>query len=171
MKNTVLSIAGMLMLALSLASCSGGGPKANAEKFLNGFWHMDYAAAKEVSTEATKKQLETFESITSTMMQANAREEAKKIKIEVKEPVVTGDKATVEYVLVGTGDNAPKKLNMVKQNGKWLAEWSKMQAGGMGGGEMPGMEQLPAGGDTVTAPPADGAGTAAPAPADTAMMQ
>ncbi len=159
----------MLVLALSLVSCSGGGPKANAEKFLNGFWHMDYAAAKEVSTEATKKQLETFESITSTMMQANAREEAKKIKIEMKEPVINGDKATVEYTLVGTGDNTPKKLTMVKQNGKWLAEWSKMQAGGMGGGEMPGMEPLPSATDSALDSPAEGASNASPA--DTAMMQ
>lgn len=160
----------MLMLALTLASCSGGGPKANAEKFLNGFYHMDFAAAKEVSTEATKKQLETFESITNTMMNASNRDEAKKFKVELKEPVVNGDKATVEYTVSGNGDNTPKKLNMVKQNGKWLAEWSKMEAGGTGGGDMPGIEPMPSA-DTAIAPPADGTTSAMPAPADTAMMQ
>ena len=169
MKKAILSLAAMLVLALTLVSCKGGGPKANAEKFLNGFWHMDYAAAKEVSTEATKKQLDTYESIMSTMMQPNAKEEAKKIKVEMKEPVVEGDKATVDYTISGTGDTAPKKLNMVKQNGKWLVEWSKMEAGGMGATETPGMEPMPSTTDTVTAPPADGAMNAAPA--DTTLAQ
>lgn len=169
MKKVILSVAAMLVLALSLVSCQGGGPKANAEKFLNGFWHMDYAAAKEVSTEATKKQLDTYESIMSTMMQPNEKERAKSIKVDVKDPVINGDEATVEYTTTGTGDNAPKKLKMVKQNGKWLAEWSKMEAGGMGSGETPGMDPMPSTTDTITAPPADGTINAAPADSATAQ--
>jgi uncharacterized protein YxeA len=167
MKKAILSVAAMLVMALMLVSCGGGGPKANAEKFLNGFVHMDYAAAKEVSTEETKKQLDTYESIMSNMMQPNAKEAAKKLKVDVKEPVVNGDKATVEYTI--TGDSAPKTLNMVKQNGKWLAEWTKMEAGGMGGTETPSMEPMPSTMDTSIAPTTDGTMNAAPA--DTATAQ
>lgn len=161
MKKTILSIAAVLALAVTLVSCGGGSPKAAAEKWLNGFYHMDYASAKEVSTDDTKKQLETFEGMMG-MVQQGQKDQAKKIKIDVKEPKVTGDNATVEYTL--SDDPSPKTLKMVKQNGKWLAQWSKMDMGGMnggaGGGDMNGggmngggMSTTP---DTMMAPPADG---------------
>lgn len=162
MKKITLSIATMLVLAVMLVSCKGGGPKANAEKFLNSFYHMDYAAAKEVSTEDTKKQLESYESIMGSMIQQNAKDEAKKLKVDVKEPKVTGDNATVEYTV--SNDPSPKTLKMVKTNGKWLAQWSKMDmGGGMGtgaeGGGMNGTGTDNSGGmmapDTAVAPPAD----------------
>lgn len=164
MKKALLSVVAMLVMALTLVSCNGGGPKVNAEKWLNGFWHMDYASAKEVSTEETKKQLESYESITGSMMQPNAKEEAKKVKVNLKDPVIDGDHATVEYTLSGIEDNAPKTLKMVKQNGKWLAEWSKYEAGGGGlGNQLPGGEPAPANPtDTVSAPAADGEMNAAP---------
>ncbi len=156
MKKVLLSMAAIVALAVTLASCNGGSPKAAAEKWLNGFYHMDYAAAKEVSTEETKKQLESFESMMG-MMQQNAKDEAKKIKVDVKEPKVTGDNATVEYTL--SNDPSPKTLKMVKQNGKWLAQWSKMDMGGMGGGagaDVNNNGSMGAAPDTLTAPPADG---------------
>ncbi len=163
MKKVILSVAAMLVLAVTLVSCGGGGPKANAEKFLNGFHHMDYAAAKEVSTEDTKKQLESFESIMGSMASPSAKEEAKKIKVDVKEPKVTGDNATVEYTL--SNDPSPKTLRMVKQNGKWLAQWSKMDmGGGMGapGGATDPNSGIPASPDTMMAPPADGSMSTSP---------
>ena len=168
MKKTFLSLAAMLVLAVTLVSCSGGSPKAAAEKWLNGFYHMDYAAAKEVSTDETKKQLEAYESM-SSMVQSNAKDAAKKLKVDVKEPKVTGDNATVEYTV--SDDPSPKTLKMVKQNGKWLAQWSKMDMGGGAGnggaGDMNngGMNNGPATPDTLNAPPADGANmNNAPAP-------
>ncbi len=158
MKKTILSLTTILALAVTLVSCGGGSPKGAAEKWLNGFYHMDYTSAKEVSTDETKKQLESFESMMG-MMQQNAKDEAKKIKVDVKDPKVTGDNATVEYTL--SNDPSPKTLKMVKQNGKWLAQWSKMDMGGMGSGAGAGAG---AGGmnggaspDTMMAPPADGA--------------
>ena len=168
MKKVLLPIAAMLVLAVMLVSCNGGGPKANAEKFLNGFHHMDYAAAKEVSTEDTKKQLESLESIMGSMASPSAKEEAKKIKVDVKEPKVNGDNATVEYTL--SNDPSPKTLRMVKQKGKWLAEWSKMD---MGGGMGSGMTDPNSGAgmspvDTLTAPPADGNMNNMPATTDSA---
>lgn len=158
MKKVLLPVAAMLALAVFLVSCQGGSPKATAEKWLNAFYHMDYAAAKEVSTEDTKKQLDTYESVMG-MVQQNAKDEAKKIKVDVKEPKVNGDNATVEYTL--SNDPSPKTLKLVKQNGKWLAQWSKMDLGGAGAGTGAG-DMNNAGGtmgatpDTVAAPPADG---------------
>jgi len=175
MKKSILSIAAILMLAVSLVSCNGGGPKVNAEKFLNGFYHMDYAAAKEVSTEDTKKQLDSYESIMGTMVQKSAKDEAKKLVVTLKEPKVTGDAATVEYTV--SNDPSPKELKMVKTNGKWLAQWSKMDMGGGAGSTGSGstggsLDSTPsATPDTMMAPPADGAAngpTETPAPQEPA---
>jgi hypothetical protein len=160
MKKVMLSMAAMLALAVMLVSCGGSSPKAAAEKWLNSFYHMEYVQAKEVSTEETKKQLESFESMMGMVNQAG-KDEAKKIKVDVKEPKVTGDAATVEYTL--SNDPSPKTLKMVKQNGKWLAQWSKMDSGGYGGGMGGGAGDMSNGGgmgttpDTMMAPPADGA--------------
>ena len=131
---------------------------------------MDYAAAKEVSTEETKKQVDAFEQM-STMMAQNGKDEAKKIKVDVMEPKVEGDNATVEYKL--SNDPTAKTLKMVKKDGKWLAAWSKMDMGGANMGDQnataPGAA-APMSTDTMTAPAADGT-TTAPAKADTAMAK
>ena len=166
MKKLVFSVVALFVMAITLVSCGGGSPKASAEKFLNGLYHMDFAAAKEVSTDETKKQVDAYEQMMG-MMQQNAKDEAKKIKVEVMEPKVEGDNATVEYKL--SNDPTARTLKMVKKDGKWLAAWSKMDMGGAGmdnnanGGAMQGTQ--PMGTDTVTAPAADGS-TVAPA-ADT----
>lgn len=161
MKKVILSIASMLVLAMTLVSCGGGGPKANAEKFLNGFYHMDYKSAKEVATADTKKQLESYESIMGTMVQQTAKDEAKKLKIDVKEPKVDGDAATVEYVV--SNDPSPKELKMVKVDGKWLAQWSKMDMGGGAGAPGATDQNAPGALDTTMAPPADAPVEPAPA--------
>ena len=163
MKKLVCSVAALFILAMGLVSCGGGSPKVSAEKFLNGLYHMDFAAAKEASTDETKKQVDGYEQMMGMMQQA-AKDEQKKIKVEVMEPKVEGDKATVEYKL--SNDPTVRTLKMVKKNGKWLAEWSKMDLGGAGGmndnangGAQQGTQTMST--DTVAAPAADG--TAAPA--------
>ncbi len=154
MKKVLFSVAALLVMALTLTSCGGGGPKANAEKFLNGLYHMDFAAAKEVSTDETKKQVEAYEQMMG-MMQQNAKDEAKKIKVEVMEPKVEGENATVEYKL--SNDPTAKTLKMVKKDGKWLAAWSKMDMGGANMGEQGAPAAAPAtmSTDTMAAPAAD----------------
>jgi hypothetical protein len=157
MKKVILSAAAVV-LAVMLVSCGSGGPKANAEKFLNAVYHLDYATAKEVATEDTRKQLSNFESIQATLATEELKKEVKKIEIEVKEPRITGDRATVEYIL-SIAPASPKTLKMVRQKDKWLAEFSKMDIGGLGGlGLVPGATDIPTGTspDTLMAPPADG---------------
>ncbi len=164
MKKILLSLAAILSLTLVITGCTSNSPKATAEKWLNSFYHMDYAKAKELSTDDTKKQLESFESMIG-MVQQSAKDEAKKIQVTVKEPVINGDNATVEYTL--SSDPSPKTLKLVKQNGKWLAQWSKMDMGGGMGEPSPAEGNLNGDGtgaapDTMMAPPADPAPTTAP---------
>ena len=162
MKKLLFSAVATLAMAFALTSCSDNGPKATAKKFLESYAHMEYAAAKEVSTEATKKQLEGLEQMMGVMggVDKKAKEEARKVTLDLKEPKMVNDStATVDYIL-SNEPGATKNLKLVKQKGKWLAEWSKM-------GDMGGDAGMPAGGgmdmdmggptslDTGIAPPAD----------------
>jgi uncharacterized lipoprotein YehR (DUF1307 family) len=170
MKKVLFSAAALLVMALTLTSCGGSGPKDNAKKFLEGLYHMDFAAAKEVSTDETKKQVEAYEQMMG-MMQQNAKDEAKKIKVDVMEPKVEGDNATVEYKL--SNDPTAKTLKMVKKDGKWLAAWTKMDMGGANMGDQNATAPAttaPMTNDTAIAPPADGT-TTAPANTDTAVTR
>lgn len=173
MKKALLSVAALCLMAVVFTSCGGGNPKATAEKFLTGLYHMDYEAAKSVSTEETKKQVDNYASMMNIGGE-KGKTEAQNIKVNVKDPVVNGDNATVEYTVSGAGndDNIPHTLRLVKVKGKWLAEWSKNDMfGGMG---TEGMDQLPAEGDNMMpddttggmmAPPADGTMVDTTAPA------
>lgn len=123
MKKVLLSIAAAILFAFTMVSCNSNSPKGTAEKFLNSFYHMEYKEAKEVSTEDTKKMLDMIEQFSAISIADSNKQNAKKVKIEIGEVVENGDSATVMYT---TSDNKqPQKVNLVKQNGKWLVQWSK----------------------------------------------
>lgn len=123
MKKYFLSFAAVIVAAITLISCSSNTPKNVAHKFLTSFYQMDFEAAKKVSTEDTKKMLEMFQQLTP-MMADSTKQQLKKIKVDIKDVKNEGaDKATVTYI---TTDNPKEQtLHLVKQNGKWLAQFSK----------------------------------------------
>ena len=130
MKKTILSVAVILFMALVLVSCSNGASNV-AKSWLTAFYHGDYEAAKKLSTEETKGMLTQFAQF-SSMIPDSVKQQNKKIVINVKDVKETGDKAVVTY---STSDQAAKteQISMVKQNGKWLVQFSKDNA--MGGAE------------------------------------
>lgn len=163
MKKILLSFAAMLMLAVSISSCSSNSPKASADKFLTSFYHMDFETAKTMSTDDTKKMLDMMAQF-SSMVPDSAKETAKKIKVNIKDVKEEGDNATVTYTASdpasGT-DGTEQKLKMVKQSGKWLAQWSKQDGmGGEGAGQQAPVEEpmntMPADTTMQQAAPADG---------------
>lgn len=133
MKKFLLATAAIFVMAIVFVSCSSNSPKASADKFLTSFWHMDYEAAKTVATEDAKKQLDMMQQI-SAMIPDSAKQQAKKIKIDIKDVKEEGDNATVTYTVSNeehkADDAGMQTLKMVKQNGKWLAAWSKNDMGG-----------------------------------------
>jgi GH25 family lysozyme M1 (1,4-beta-N-acetylmuramidase) len=162
MKKFLLPLAAVFVFALSLTSCNTNSPKAAADKFLNSLYHMDYKEAKTVATEDTKKMLDMMESF-SSMMPDSAKQNAKKIKIDIKDVKEDGDKATVIYTT--SENNGDQKIDLVKQNGKWLVQYSKQDGGGEEMGDQP-MEE-PAMTDTSAVPVEEMNTT--PSTADTAM--
>ena len=122
MKRVLLSLSAILLCVAVLTGCEPNTPKDVAEKFLTAMYHLDYATAKKYATEETKQQL-TQQEETEKRDTANAgtrKSDAQKIKVTLKEPVLTNDSmATVEYTL-SDAPTSTKKLKMVKRGGKWL---------------------------------------------------
>lgn len=133
MKKVFFSLVAVFALAISLVSCNSNSPKASAEKFANGLTHMDYEAAKSVSTEDTKKMLDMMQQLTA-MMPDSVKQNAKKEKVTMGKEEVNGDKATVTYTT--SSNPTEQKINLVKQNGKWLVQWSKNDNNGGAGADM-----------------------------------
>jgi len=123
MKKVLLSLAAVLVFAISMVSCNSNSPKASADKFLTGLLHYDYEAAKSVSTEETKKMIDLMAQF-SAMMPDSVKQASKKIAVNIKDVKEEGDKATVTYTT--SDDTQEKKLNLVKQDNKWLVQYSKM---------------------------------------------
>jgi len=151
MKKILIAIPAMLVLAFALLSCNSNSPKTVASTFLTSFYHMDYEAAKKVSTDETKKSLEALQSL-SSMLPDSTKQEVKQITVTIKDVKENGDKASVTYITSKTPQE--QTLKLVKQNGKWLSAWSKADA--MGGDDNAGAgDNTPAGSDSSMAAPAD----------------
>lgn len=164
MKRGLYTLVALMLLATGLVSCNSNTPKKKAEKFLNSFYHMDYKAAKEVSTDDTKKVLDMIEQF-ATMVPDSSKQNAKKIKIDVKDVKEVND--TTANVTYATSENKQdQQLTLVKKNGEWLVNWSKDTNGAGANDAQPAEE--PTMTDT-TASPADG--TQSAPEADTAATK
>ncbi len=123
MKNLFSVFAILFGLAIGFTACNKNTPEASAEKFLNGFLHMDFEAAKSVSTEETKKFVGMMQQLSPAMVSDSVKNEAKKIKVKIIDSDVKGDKAIVTFTT--SESNAQQKLHLVKENGNWLVESTK----------------------------------------------
>lgn len=155
MKRHFLSLIAVIAVCTVLLSCSSNSPKVAAEKFLTSIYQLDYNGAKSVSTDDTKKMLDMYEQFTLNLPDS-MKQQFKKIKIDVKSVKEEKDNATVTY----TTTDFPKEqtLHLVKQNGKWLAHWTK---------EDTKTDQMDQGTDQSAMGDSTGAPAVAPAPADT----
>ena len=120
----VLRCASVLVFAgILLVSCNKNSAKTVATAWLNDFYHLDYDAAKPLSTEDTKTLIEQLQQLGSGLPDSS-KSEMKRITVTVKDVKETGDTAIATYVI---SDNAGKDQNikLVKVNGKWLVEFSK----------------------------------------------
>lgn len=162
MKKILISLSAVIIAAMMLVSCSKSSPKDVANTWLTSFYHMEYEAAKKVSTEETKTFISGLQSL-SGMMSDSMKKDAKEIKIEIKDVKEVDTLATVTYRLTKAGDakdaGNDETLKLVKKDGKWLVQFSKNDASEEAAEEEP-IEETPATDSTST--------TTDPAAADTA---
>lgn len=144
MKKLVYLSLALVLIAVTMQSCSKNTPKDVAYTWLTGFNHMDFENAKKVSTPDTKVLLATLEQMTDKVSDSN-KKDLKKVVITIKDVKVTGDKAVATYT---ASDNPGKEqtLNLVNQNGNWLVLFTKVDLyGGMPGKD----EEQPVEGENV----------------------
>jgi len=131
MKKLLYSLFAAAVLAFGMASCgSKSDPKEVALNYLNALKSMDYEGAKKFSTPETGKMLDMLASF-SGMMPDSMKEQAKSIKVEIKDAKEEGEKCTVTFTSSDKPENE-EKLNLVKKDGKWLVDMGKDDMGGGG---------------------------------------
>ncbi|MEZ5017323.1 MAG: DUF4878 domain-containing protein [Flavipsychrobacter sp.] len=121
MKNAILKSL-LVITTFIFSSCNKGEPQVVAEKFLTNFYQMNYAEAKTVATDKAKDILVIVEKI-SNNLQDSTDVDYKNIKVDIVKVEEEKDKAVVTYTL--SNDPTERHLNMVKENGEWLANLTK----------------------------------------------
>ncbi|MCD6012300.1 MAG: lumazine-binding protein [Flavipsychrobacter sp.] len=161
MRKILLSLSVIIIAAMLLVSCSKSSPKEVAKNWLTSFYHLDYEAARKLSTDETKKYIGTLEEL-GRYTPDSLKKEMEQINVVVKDERIEGDSlAFVTYNLVmGKVPDAPRDetLKLVKKDGKWLVLFSKND----------GIEAAEEEEPTEATSPADTTGaSAAPAEGDT----
>ena len=122
MKNNLRLLLFVAIVPFALMSCNKNNPKDVAHTWLTGFNQMDFEQAMKLSTNDTKNLLSTLEELTAGVSDSG-RAELKKIKVSIKDVKEDGDKAMVTYT---SSDNPYEQiLSLVKQNDKWLVQFTK----------------------------------------------
>jgi len=98
-------------------------PRTIAYKWLSAFYSLDHETARKYSTEDTKVLLDRFASAID-MISDSTRQHMNSVMIGIKGVRVSGTRAIVAYNL---SDNRVREqmLFLVKENNKWLVQFSK----------------------------------------------
>ncbi len=117
--KTLMKIAVIFAAVIAFNACKSGGgnPEDVAKKFLDHLNKKEYAEAKKLGTENTVQFISMIESFGGAM----DGEEEKEVKVENMKCEVDGDKAHCTF----TSDGKEDKLDLVKQEGKWLVDMKK----------------------------------------------
>jgi len=109
-------------VSLLFISCSKNTPKEVATVWLTGFNRMDFEQSMKLSTPETKNLLNSLQELTENVSDS-AKTALAKVTVSIKDVKEEGDKAVVTYT---SSDNpTEEKLNLVKQNDKWLVMFTK----------------------------------------------
>jgi Domain of unknown function (DUF4878) len=124
MNKKLLLLPVLFFAILAMVSCkTKNDPKNVAKEWLNDFFHLDYDAAKKISTEDTKNLLSQVQQLAS-MIPDSVKQAYKKATVTIKNVNINGDKATVTYI-VSDNPALEQPLNLVKTNGQWLVLYTK----------------------------------------------
>lgn len=118
-------------MAIALASCvclitgcsSGGDPKATLSAFFNAMSKKDIAAARKLSTEDSKGMLDLMEKGLTTQQDNAETDKYDKSKMEIGEPKIDGDKATIAVKEKGSDETV--NFTLKKESGTWKVAFDK----------------------------------------------
>ncbi len=113
-----------VIMVLIFMGCSKNTPKDVAYNWLIAYNHLDFEAAKKLSTPDTKNLINSLQRLTENVADSN-KKELKKVTVDIKGVKVNGDKAVVTFT---SSDNPGKEqtLNLVKVNEQWLVLFTKV---------------------------------------------
>lgn len=123
MKKFLSFFSTILFVLAFLQGCNKNSPKEVAKSWLNSFYHMDYDAARKLSTDDTKNFIALIQQFSPHLSDSD-KIELKKSIITIKDVKVNGNNASVIY----TTSEMPQKdqpLTLIKQGDRWLVEFSK----------------------------------------------
>ena len=95
MKKLFMAIALASSVCLITGCSSGGDPKATLSAFFDAMSKKDIAAARKLSTEDSKSMLDLMEKGLTTQQDNAETDKYDKSKMEIGEPKIEGDKATI----------------------------------------------------------------------------
>jgi Domain of unknown function (DUF4878) len=149
MKKVLVSFSTLLLIAVMSVSCNKNSPKDVASAWLTSFYHLDYETAKKTSTEDTKSLLATLQQFTSMVPDSN-KKEMKNITVNVKDVKQVNDTSAVATYTTSDNPGKDQSLNLLKQNGKWLVQFSKNDQMGGAADTTGAATEQPAGADSTT---------------------
>ena len=123
MKKIFMALA-LVSAVFLIAGCSSGGdPKATLSAFFDAMSKKDIAAARKLSTEDSKSMLDLMEK-GLTISQDNAEtDKYDKSKMEIGEPKIDGDKATIAVKEKGADETV--NFTLKKESGTWKVAFDK----------------------------------------------
>lgn len=124
MKKSFVSYFLAFIALAAFVSCSKTAPKDVAREWLTAFYHLDYDAAKQYSTEDTKNMLNVLEGFTNALPDST-KQRAKSATINIKSLKEDANTATVTFTTSEEPNKEQPPLKMVKQDNKWLVQFTK----------------------------------------------
>lgn len=116
----------LLIVTLFFGACrilgfSKNKPEIVAYEFLDHLQKLEYADAKKYGTDNTNQILEMMESLLAVVADSQDKPTPKNAEIIIQKCNVDGDVAVCSY----TTDGVEEKINLVKEDGKWLVDIKK----------------------------------------------
>ena len=123
MKKLFMAIALASSVFLIAGCSSGGDPKTTLSAFFDAMSKKDIAAARKLSTEDSKSMLDLMEKGLTTQQDNAETDKYDKSKMEIGEPKIDGDKATIAVKEKGSDETV--NFTLKKESGSWKVAFDK----------------------------------------------
>ena len=123
MKKIFITVALVSSVFLMAGCGSAGDPKATLSAFFDAMSKKDMAAARKLSTADSKSMLDMMEKGLQMSTDNTETEKYDKSKMEIGEPTIDGDKATIAVKEKGSDETV--NFTLKKESGAWKVAFDK----------------------------------------------